>query len=326
MNNDFWQGKKVLVTGAPGFVGGWLATRLLERGAQVVTLVLDLVPRSTLDWLGSAERVVRVLGSVGDEALLQRVLNVYEIDTVFHLAAQALVGVANRSPVSTFETNIRGTWTVLEACRQSEKVERVVVASSDKAYGVHRELPYTEDFQLHGLYPYDASKACADILSRCYARTYSLPLAVTRCANIYGGGDLNFSRLLPDTCRAVLCGQRPVIRSDGTPTRDYLYVTDAVNAYLTLAEQLDRVEVRGQAFNFGTNSPLSVLDLVKKIITLAGADLEPDVRSTATGEIGHQYLDSAKAWSVLGWEPWVALEEGIRQTLAWYAEHRPWQV
>jgi CDP-glucose 4,6-dehydratase len=281
---------------------------------------LDWVPKSTLHLIGAAEQVTQVQGTVTDAGLMQRVLHTYEVDTVFHLAAQALVGMANRSPVTTFEANIQGTWTVLEACRHCPTVERVVVASSDKAYGVHSELPYTEDFPLHGLYPYDASKACADLLSRCYATMFNLPVGVTRCANIYGGGDLNASRLVPEVVRAVLQGRAPVIRSDGTPTRDYLYIDDAVRAYLTLAEQLDRPDVRGQAFNFGTNAPISVLDLVRRIIALAGVELEPDVRGAARGEIDHQYLDSRKAEAVLGWRPQVSLDEGLLCTLAWYRE------
>jgi CDP-glucose 4,6-dehydratase len=320
VSHDFWRKKRVLVTGAGGFVASWLAKGLVEAGAQVVALVLDWVPRSTLTLIGVADQVTRVQGSVTDAGLMQRVLHTYEIDTVFHLAGQALVGVANRSPVATFEANIQGTWTVLEACRHCPSVERVVVASSDKAYGVHARLPYTEDFPLQGLYPYDASKACADLLSRCYAATYGLPVAVTRCANIYGGGDLHPSRLIPEVIQAVLQGRPPVIRSDGSPTRDYLYIDDAVRAYLTLAEQLDRPEIRGQAFNFGTHSPISVLELVHQIIALAGVDLEPEVRGTATGEIDHQYLDSTKAARLLGWYPQICLQEGLRRTLAWYRE------
>jgi CDP-glucose 4,6-dehydratase len=313
----------VFVTGAGGFVASWIAKALVDAGAQVVALVLDWAPRSTLTLIGAAEQVTRVQGTVTDAGLMARVLHTYEVDTVFHLAAQALVGVASRAPVTTFEANVQGTWTVLEACRHCATVERVVVASSDKAYGVHTKLPYTEDFPLHGLYPYDASKACADLLSRCYATTYRLPVGVTRCANIYGGGDLNASRLIPEVVRAVLEGRAPVIRSDGSPTRDYLYIDDAVNAYLTLAEQLHRPDVRGQAFNFGTNSPISVLDLVRKIIALAGVDLEPDVRGTASGEIDHQYLDSTKAERVLGWRPRVDLDEGLRRTLEWYNKDCP---
>lgn len=301
-------------------MASWLAKGLVEAGATVIALVLDWMSRSTLTLIGAAEQVTRVQGTVTDAGLMQRILHGYEIDTVFHLAAQSLVGVANHLPVLTFEANIQGTWTVLEACRHCPSVQRVVVASSDKAYGVHGRLPYTEDFPLNGLYPYDASKACADILSRCYATMYGLPVGVTRCGNIYGGGDLNLSRLIPEVIQAVLQGRPPVIRSDGSPTRDYLYIDDAVRAYLTLAEQLDRPEVRGQAFNFGTHSPISVLELVRQIIALAGADLEPEVLGTSTGEIDHQYLDSTKAAHILGWRPQISLQEGLRRTLAWYRE------
>lgn len=320
MSQSFWRKKQVLVTGGEGFVASWLAKELVEAGAQVVALALDWVPRSTLTLIGTANQVTRVQGSVTDARLIQRVLHTYEIDTVFHLAAQSLVGIASRSPVTTFEANIQGTWTVLESCRHCPSVERVVVASSDKAYGVHARLPYTEDFPLQGLYPYDASKACADILSRCYATTYGLPVGVTRCANIYGGGDLHTSRLIPEVIQAVLQGRPPVIRSDGSPTRDYLYIDDAVRAYLTLAEQLGRPEIQGQAFNFGTQSPISVLELVRQIIALAGVDLEPQVLGTSTREIHHQYLDSGKAARLLGWRPQIDLPEGLRRTLAWYRE------
>jgi len=320
---SFWRGHKVLVTGAGGFVGGHLAAALVAQGAEIVALVLDWQPRSTLVLLGAAEQVTRVYGSVTDAALMHRTLNAYEVDTVFHLAAQALVGVARRSPVTTLEANVRGTWTVLEACRLSETVERVVVASSDKAYGSQPHLPYREDFPLRGRYPYEASKACADLIARCYAATYDLPVAVTRCANIYGPGDLNFSRLVPDTMRALLDNRPPLIRSDGTPTRDYLYIEDAVRAYLMLGEQVRQPAVQGEAFNFGTGRPVSVLELVRLLIAVSGRDLEPEVQGTARGEIGHQYLDSSKAERILGWQAEVSLEEGLRRTWEWYAA-QPW--
>ncbi|MCC7495668.1 MAG: NAD-dependent epimerase/dehydratase family protein [Fimbriimonadaceae bacterium] len=311
-----WQGRRVLVTGAGGFVGGQLCAALLREGATVTALLLDQRPQLALDLLGAGSRVNRVAGNLCDEGLLERVLQSYEVDTVFHLAAQALVGVAAKGPVPTLEANIRGTWLLLEACRLVG-IERVVVASSDKAYGPQRVLPYTEDASLAGSGPYDASKVCTDVLTRMYATAFGLPAAVTRCANLYGPGDLHASRLVPELCRAVLAGRRPQIRSDGSPTRDYLYIDDAVEAYLLLGAAADRPEVRGRAFNFGTGREVSVLELVQTMITVAGADLEPEVLGAARGEIDRQVLDSSLARATLGWAPQVALADGLRQTLDW---------
>jgi CDP-glucose 4,6-dehydratase len=321
MTEDYWHEKNVLVTGAGGFVGSWLSQALLERGAAIAVIERDQPSLSNLRRLGLASQVNVVQGSVTDYALVERALNEYEVDTCFHLAAQAIVGAANRSPLSTFESNIRGTWTVLEACRLSGLVERVVVASSDKAYGSQPQLPYSEEMPLLGTNPYDASKACTDILARTFQRTYSVPVAVARCANIYGGGDLNFSRLVPGTIRSILAGERPVIRSDGTPVRDYLHIDDAVSAYLVLAEQMGREDVSGQAFNFGANSPISALDLVQLILNVCGAPhLVPDIRGVGkpANEIDRQYLDSRKAADLLGWGPKVSLEDGLRRTVEWY--------
>lgn len=322
MSGDgFWHGKSVLVTGAGGFVGSWLSEALVERGATVTAILRDAPRPSNFDLLGLGRRVNVVPGTITDAGTVERALNEYEIDTCFHLAAQAIVGAANRSPVSTFESNIRGTWTVLEACRTARLVERVVVASSDKAYGSQPQLPYTEEMPLLGVNPYDASKACVEVLVRSYRATFGLPVAVARCANIYGGGDLNFSRLVPGTIRSVLRGERPVIRSDGTPIRDYLYVDDAVAAYLTLGEQMAHPEVLGTAFNFGPGSPISPLDLVRSVLDLCDArDVEPDVRGRGSlpGEIDRQYLDSARAVRVLGWQARVALDDGLRRTVKWY--------
>ena len=321
MNGNFWQARSVLVTGAAGFVGSWLTQALVERGAAVTVILRDEPGLNNFQLLGLASQVNVVRGSTTDYALVERTFNEYEVDTCFHLAAQAIVGAANRSPLSTFESNIRGAWTVLEACRTSRLVERVVVASSDKAYGSQPRLPYTEEMPLLGVNPYDASKACTDILARSYRHTFSLPVAVARCANIYGGGDLNFSRLIPGTVRSALAGERPIIRSDGTPVRDYLYIDDAVSAYLTLAEQMEREDVCGQAFNFGANSPISALELVQRILDVCGAaHLVPDIRGVGklTDEIDEQYLDSRKAARVLGWVPTVSLEEGLRRTVEWY--------
>lgn len=319
--SDFWQGRNVFVTGCTGILGSWLTMALVEQGAYVVGLIYDEDPRSWLWRSGYGARITRVHGTVTDYRLLERVLNEYEVDTCFHLAAQALVTVANRAPLSTFETNIKGTWCLLEAARRSPKLRRVVVASSDKAYGDQKCLPYTEDTPLQGRYPYDVSKSCADLIALAYAKTYSLPVGITRCGNIYGGGDLHWDRVVPGTIRSVLHNQRPVVRSDGTPTRDYLYVKDIVAAYLLLAEQLDRFDVQGQAFNFGLDDPKTVLEIVQAILDVAGRpDLEPVVLGEAPNEIQHQYLDSSKARRLLGWEPQWSLGEGLRETLAWYRD------
>jgi CDP-glucose 4,6-dehydratase len=319
-DNNFWDSKNVFVTGADGFIGSWVAKTLVEKNANVIVVVRDIKVRSNIDVMNLRGKVTIVQGDILDYPLMERVINEYDIDTVFHLAAQALVGIANKSPISTFNTNIRGTWNILEACRKIGTVKRIVVASSDKAYGVHKELPYTEEAPLHGLYPYDASKACADILSRSYFVSYGLPVAVTRNANTYGGGDMNFSRIIPDGICSTLKGKRLEIRSDGTPERDYMYIKDAVSGYLTLAEQLNRKEVQGQAFNFGTETPISVLDLFNKIIKLIGKDIKPKVLGTATNEIDRQYLGIEKVKKVLSWTPKYSLDEGLKETIEWYKE------
>lgn len=320
-SRSFWLDRPVLVTGCTGFLGSWLSIALVEAGATVVGLIRDEVPFSHLRRSGYQNRIVVVRGDVTDYELVERALNEYEIDTVFHLAAQTIVPIANRSPISTFETNIKGTWTVLEAARRSPTITRVALASSDKAYGAHEKLPYTEDAPLLGCYPYDASKACAELVARTYAVTYGLPIAVTRCANLYGGGDLNWSRIFPGTARSVIRGERPIVRSDGTMVRDYIYVRDAVSAYLTLAERIDTPEVRGESFNFGMDNPKSVLEIVQTIIAVSDyPDLEPVVLADAPNEIQAQYLDSGKAKRVLGWSPRYSLEEGLKETLAWYRE------
>jgi len=320
-SESFWHDRSVFVTGCAGFLGSWLTIALVEAGAAVVGLVRDEVPFSNLRRSGYQGRITVVRGDVTDYKLVERAFNEYEIDTVFHLAAQTIVPIANRAPLSTFETNVKGTWTVLEAARRSPKITRVLVASSDKAYGAHEKLPYTEDVSLLGCHPYDVSKACADLIARAYAATYDLPVAVTRCANLYGGGDLNWSRIVPGTIRSVIRGEAPVVRSDGTPLRDYLYVYDAVYAYLTLAEHVDEPEVMGQAFNFGTDDPQSVLQMVQTIIAVSDyPEMEPVVLANAPHEIQAQYLDSSKARRVLGWAPRYSIEQGLRETLSWYRE------
>ncbi len=318
-SNGFWLDRPVFVTGATGLVGGWLVRRLLDAGADLVCLVRDWVPQSELVRQGLLERVKVVRGDVGDASLLERTLGEYEIDTIIHLAAQTIVGIANRNPVSTFETNIAGTWALLEACRRSPTVRQIVVASSDKAYGDHELLPYTEDAPLRGVHPYDVSKSCADLLAQSYAVTYGLPVAITRCGNFYGGGDLNWNRIVPGTIRSVLRGQRPVIRSDGQYVRDYFYAEDGAMANMVLAESLaQNPDLRGQAFNFSNETQVTVLELVERLLALMNSGLEPEVRSEATNEIRHQYLSAAKAREKLNWQPLFTLDEGLRRTIDWY--------
>lgn len=317
----FWLDRPVFVTGCTGVLGSWLTIALVDAGAAVTGLVRDEVPFSYLRRSGYEDRIRVVRGDVTDYALLERALNEYESDTVFHLAAQTIVPIANRAPLSTFETNIKGTWTVLEAARRAPRTQGIVVASSDKAYGVHEDLPYTEGTALQGCHPYDVSKACADRLARAYAVTYDLPVAVTRCANLYGGGDLNWNRLIPGTIRSVLRGKRPVIRSDGTMLRDYLYVEDAVTGYMGLAERMREPEIRGEAFNFGVDDPKSVIEVVQTIIDVSDQPaLRPHILGQAKNEIRAQYLDSGKARRTLGWMPRHSLTEGLRETLSWYRD------
>jgi CDP-glucose 4,6-dehydratase len=295
--------------------------RLVEEGASVTALVRDWVPQSTLltaDWL---KKVTIVRGDVRDQVVLERSLGEYEIDTVFHLAAQTIVGVANRNPVSTLDTNIRGTWALLEAARRSPLTKAVIIASSDKAYGDHEELPYDEDAALQGEHPYDVSKSCADLIAKMYAVTFGVPVAVTRCGNFYGGGDLNWNRLIPGTIRSALKNERPVIRSDGTLIRDYFYVEDGAAAYMQLAQALHaRPELRGEAFNFSNELQVDVLTLTKKILERMKSPLEPDVRAEARNEIQHQWLSAAKARRMLGWAPQFTLDEGLERTIAWYRD------
>jgi len=315
----FWQDRPTLVTGASGLLGGWLVPRLLDQGADVVCLVRDWVPQSELISSGLIHRVRVAHGEVQDQSLMERVLGEYEIDTVFHLAAQTIVGIANRNPVSTFASNIGGTWAVLEACRRSPLVKQIVLASSDKAYGEHNGEPYKEDYPLKGRHPYDVSKSCADLIAQSYAVTYDLPVAVTRCGNFFGGGDLNWNRLVPGTIRAVLRGQRPIIRSDGSFVRDYFYIEDAANAYMLLAEKLwEQPELRGEAFNFAHDTTLTVLELVQRILGLMASDLTPEVRNEAQNEILYQRLDASKAREALHWTPLFSLDTALQKTIAWY--------
>lgn len=309
------------MTGATGLIGSWMIRRLLQEHASVVCLVRDDVPHSELVRSGLIDRVTRVRGDMRDAELLERTLAEYEIQTVIHLAAQTIVGTANRHPASTFEVNIRGTWNLLEACRRNGRISEILIASSDKAYGAHDVLPYTEDAPLQGRHPYDVSKTCADLIAQTYAHSYNLPVGITRCGNFYGGGDLNWNRIVPGTVRALLHGERPVIRSDGQFVRDYLYVEDGVDAYFTFAEQLaQRPELRGRAFNFSNELQITVLELVEKIRELMKSDLQPEVRNEASNEIREQYLDASSAHNDLGWKAQHSLNDGLEKTIAWYRE------
>jgi len=317
-----WIGKNIFVTGADGFVGAHIAKGLVEKGANVILLIRDIKPVATYKLLGLERRVTQIQGDLLDYNLLERVLNEYSVDSCFHLAAQALVQIASQSPCSTFESNIRGTWHFLEACRCTKTVQRVVVASSDKAYGVQKDLPYDEESPLLGVFPYDASKACADILARSYYESFGLPIAVTRNANTYGGGDLNFSRIIPDAISCILQDKEFLIRSDGSSERDYMYIEDAVTGYLTLAEQIDREGVKGQAFNFGTAQRVSVIELFKKIAKICGKpDSKLKICGEAKNEIDCQYLAIEKAKRILNWEPKYTLDVGLRKTVDWYSQY-----
>ncbi len=312
----------MLVTGATGIVGSWLTKNLLELGAQVVAFVLDADPQTELYRSEAIRHVNVVQGRLEDFCAVERAIVSHEVDTVFHLGAQAIVSVAHRSPLPTFETNVRGTWNVLETCRlHSDLVKRVVVASSDKAYGEHEVLPYTEDMALQGKYPYEVSKSCADLIAQSYYHTYALPVAVARCGNIYGGGDLNWSRIVPGTIRSLLRGESPVLRSDGKFTRDYIYVKDVCGAYLRLAECLEAPEVRGQSFNFSPQSRVTVLEIVNLIRRLMQCEhLQPTILNSAKSEIRNQYLSSAKAEDLLHWKTAYNLEQGLAETIKWYRD------
>ena len=319
--NTFWQNRNVFVTGASGFLGSWVTSELNKRGANVVGLVRDVSKTGKDSLIPGAGLNFTVFGALEDLPLLTRAINEYEIDTVLHLGAQPIVGIANRNPVSTFEANIRGSWNLLEACRQVSTVKRIVVASSDKAYGEQPRLPYDEGMSLQGMHPYDVSKSCTDLISQTYHNTYGTPVCITRCGNFFGGGDLNFSRIVPGTIRSVAEGKRPVIRSDGTLIRDYVYVRDVALFYLHLAEAMENKEIHGHAFNYSTESQLTVLDITRLILKLMKSDLQPDVLNEAKGEIPHQYLSSAKARDMLRWSSHITIEEGLKETIEWYLNY-----
>ncbi len=319
--NSYWEDKNVFITGCTGLIGSWLTMELVNRGANVVGLIRDLVPRSNLNWAGFNTQVNIVRGELEDFPLLERSLNEYEIDTVFHLGAQTIVSVANRSPLSTFESNIKGTWNLLEACRRVPAVSRIVVASSDKAYGEQKVLPSNEECPLQATHPYDVSKSCVDLISRSYYETYHLPVCVTRCGNLYGGGDLNFNRIIPGTIKSVMNNKPPIIRSDGTYIRDYFYVMDGVEAYLFLAEQMDTLNIHGEAFNFSNETPQSVMELTETILELMDRkDLQPRVLNQVDNEIKQLYLSARKARTILGWRSKYSLEQGLKETIAWYGK------
>ena len=319
--NSFWRDRSVFVTGGTGLLGSWLVKQLLEAGSNVVCLVRDWVPQSELVRSRHIEQVNTVRGDIIDRDLIERTLGEYEVEVVFHLAAQTIVGIANRNPVSTFSTNIEGTWNLLEACRRSPRVASILVASSDKAYGDQEHLPYNETMPLQGRHPYDVSKSCADLIAQTYAVSYNLPVAITRCGNFYGGGDLNWNRVVPGTIRSIIRGERPVVRSDGNFVRDYFYIEDGAAAYMLLAERIASYAVlRGEAFNFSNESQVSVLDMVELILRKMKSSLRPEVLNQASNEIRHQFLSAERARTMLNWQPQFTLESGLDRTLAWYRE------
>ena len=318
MVKNYWRNKNVFITGATGFLGSWLTKYLLDGNSNITVLARDWVPYSKLYADNLNKKINIVKGEIEDYFLLERILNEYEIGTVFHLAAQTIVGIANNNPISTFETNIKGTWNILEACRRNKKIKKIIVESSDKAYGDQEILPYSENTPLIGRHPYDVSKSCADLICRSYYETYELPVCVTRCGNFYGGGDLNFNRIIPGTIRSILNNEPPVIRSDGSFIRDYFYIEDAVLAYLLLAEKMDDKSLHGEAFNFSNEIQITVLDLVNKIIDLMDSNLKPVILNEATTEIKHQYLSAKKAKDFLGWKSEYDLNIGLQKTISYY--------
>ncbi|MDO8554715.1 MAG: GDP-mannose 4,6-dehydratase [Candidatus Micrarchaeota archaeon] len=321
MEKKFWFQKSVLVTGGSGLLGSWLVDMLIEKGATVTVMMRDKVPSSRLYEIDGWKKTNVARGELENYYDIERTINEYEIDTVFHLGAQTIVGTANRSPISTFKANIEGTWNVLEACRNAKLVKKIVIASSDKAYGDQEKLPYDENTPLQGRHPYDVSKSCADLIAQSYHHTYAMPICIARCGNIYGPGDLNFNRIVPGTIRSIVTGERPQIRSDGTYVRDYIYVKDVVDAYVTLTENMERKEIIGEAFNFSTKNKITVLELVKIVLKEMKSKLEPVILSEANAEIKKQYLSSEKAKKLLGWEAKYTIEHGLRETIPWYLNY-----
>jgi CDP-glucose 4,6-dehydratase len=319
---DLWKDRNVFITGCTGLLGSYLSEELVNKGANLIGLVRDNVPKSNLCLSGVINNMTVVKGEVEDYFLIERIMNEYEIEIVFHLAAQTIVGISNTSPMSTFKSNIEGTWNVLEAARRVKRIKGVIVASSDKAYGEQDKLPYYEDAPLKGYFPYDVSKSCADLISRMYFKTYNLPVCIVRCGNFYGGGDLNFNRIVPGTIRDLLNNKRPVIRSDGKYIRDYIYIKDAVNAYMLLAQKMWEKNILGEAFNFSYGEPVTVIKLVDMILgIMEKKNLKPKILNQAMNEIRKQYLSSDKAKKILGWKPRYSLEEGLKETIEWYREY-----
>lgn len=320
MVSKFWNNKNVFVTGGTGFLGNYLVKKLVNYGANVTILVRDYIPQSNI-YIGEEYKKVNIVhGMLEDYLLIERALGEYEIDTVFHLAAQAIVGVANKNPLGTFKSNIEGTWNILEAARKSPLIKQVIVASSDKAYGDQEKLPYDENMPLQGKHPYDVSKSCTDLIAQTYYETYKLPVCITRCGNLYGGGDLNFNRIIPQSIKSILNKEAPVIRSDGSFIRDYFYIEDAVDAYINLAEKVVDLNLGGQAFNFSNEIQLTVLELVNKILKIMGSDIKPIILNQGSNEIIHQYLSAKKARTVLGWSPNYTIDEGLSKTIEWYED------
>ncbi|MCK4423419.1 MAG: GDP-mannose 4,6-dehydratase [Candidatus Omnitrophica bacterium] len=314
---DFWKNKKVFITGHEGFLGSWLAKILLSYGAKITGI--DKVENRSISMLdGLRKNLTCIKGNMTGLRLIRNIIEEYRPEIVFHLAAQSIVGEASKTPVRAFKSNIEGTWNILEACRDKKYIKSIVIASSDKAYGESNKLPYTEEARLSGNHPYDVSKSCADLIARTYFHAYNLPVCITRCGNIFGPGDFHFSRIVPDTVRSALRDKTLLIRSDGTFTRDYVYVEDIVDGYILLAEKLQKLKLEGEAFNFSNEKPLSVINLVKKIYQIA--DKKPSYRilGEAKYEIKHQYLSSQRAKEILGWEPKYNLEEGLKRTINWY--------
>lgn len=325
MKNNYWKGKNIFITGANGFVGSWLTQRIVDLGSNVICLIRDVIPESWFNLSGYDKKVTIVNGNIEDISVIKRVFSEYNIDTVFHLAAQPIVGVSIKNPIATFEANIKGTWNILEACRNYQDIKRVIIASSDKAYGESKKLPYTEDMPLQGSNPYDCSKSCADLIAQMYHRTYGLPVAISRCANFFGGGDYNFSRIVPGTILSILKNEAPIIRSDGKYIRDYLYIKDAVEGYISLAQKLENKTIQGEAFNFSNECHYTVLELVNLILKLMKRqDLKPKILNETKHEIKNQYLSSKKANKILGWKSKYDVENGLVETIDWYKKYLKW--
>ncbi len=315
---DYWKDKKIFITGATGFVGSWLTKELVDRDAEVTILMRDNIPNSSLIKSDYIKKINIVYGQLEDYFSILRAINEYDIDIVFHLGAQAIVGRSTRNPISTFESNIKGTWNLLEAIRNCKSVDKTILSTSDKAYGTHDKLPYTENMALKGEYPYDVSKSCADLIAQSYYKTYGLKIGIARCGNIYGGGDLNFNRIIPGTIKSVYYKEQPVIRSDGLYIRDYIYVKDIIRSFMILCGNLDRKEVNGEPFNFSTGNRINVLDLVNLILKIMGSNLKPIILNQAVGEIRDQYLDISKAHRLLSLTPQYNVEHGLKETIKWY--------